>query len=77
MFHFPDSDTGYYDEDEHADDEEARLKAQLADEEDRFEYEAQEMHTTLWAGPIVPYADDSPIALQPRSVRSNQQKEVA
>jgi hypothetical protein len=73
MFH-RDSDTGYCEE---PDDEEARLDAQQAEVEERFEYEAQEMHATLWAGPLVPYVDDSTITLPTRRVHSNQQKEVA
>ena len=77
MFHFRDSDTGYYDAEEGADDEDARLKAQLSAEEDRFEYEAQEMQGTLWAGPIMPFPDDSPITLPPRRVYGTQHKEVA
>ena len=77
MNHFPDSDTGYCDTERGYLDEETRLEAQLADEEDRFEYEAQEMQATLWAGPIVPYADDSPITFAPRRVYRNQRKEVA
>jgi hypothetical protein len=77
--HFPDSDTGYYDAEPAYLDEDARFEAQLADEEDRFEYEAQAMQETLWAGPIAPYPDDSPVALPPRRVMrsSNQQKEIA
>lgn len=75
MFHFPDPDTGYYDDE--PDDEEARLDAKLAEAEDRFEAEAEGAHATLWDGPIVPSVDESPIESPPRRVRSNQQKEVA
>jgi hypothetical protein len=59
--YFPDSDTGYY-EDEYtffAHDRELELAAQ--NREDRLEAQAEEMHAELWAGPIVPYVDDSPI----------------
>jgi hypothetical protein len=66
MFHFPDQDTGYYDDEQ--DDEEARLDALQAETEDRFEAEAEEAHALMWAGPIVPLVDDTPIALPPRRV---------
>ena len=48
------------------------MEAREREREDRFEAQAEEMHETLWAGPIVPYVDDSPITLQPeRIMRSN------
>ena len=67
----------YQEETYESNDDEAREAAQLADEEARYESEAEEGQQALWDGPIIPSVDDSPIALQPRSVRSNQQKEVA
>lgn len=77
MFYFPDSDTGYREDERAYLDEDAHLEAQLTDEKDLFDYEAEEMQKTLWAGPLVPYADDTLIALPLRCVRSNQKKEVA
>jgi len=51
MFHFPDSDTGYYDTERAYREEDARVEAQqLSAEHDRFEYEAEEAQSTLWAG---------------------------
>jgi hypothetical protein len=73
LFH-RDSDTGYYDDE--PDDEEARLDAQQAQAEDRFEVEAEEAHARLWAGPIGPY-DDPPITFPPRREMLTRQKEVA
>ena len=75
MFHFPDPDTGYYDEE--PDVEEARLDAQQAQAEDRFEAEAEEAHARLWAGPIVPFVDDTTIALPPRRPIYSLRGEVA
>ena len=75
MFYFSDPETGYYDDE--PDDEAARLDAQQAEVEDRFEAKAEEVHATLWDGPIVPLVDDSPITLPPRRVHSTQHKEVA
>jgi hypothetical protein len=50
MFHFPDSDTGYYDTEEafFAHDRDLELAAQ--EREDRFEAQAEEMHERLWEG---------------------------
>jgi hypothetical protein len=51
MFHFPDSDTGYYDTERAYREEDARMEAQqLSAEQDRFEYEAEDSQSTLCAG---------------------------
>ena len=42
----------YQEETYESNDDEAREAAQLADAEDRFEAEAEEMHQTLWAAPV-------------------------
>ena len=67
----------YQEETYETNDDEAREAAILADDRARLAYDAALAQQTLWAGPIVPYADDSPITLPPGRVRSNQQKEVA
>jgi CRISPR/Cas system CMR subunit Cmr4 (Cas7 group RAMP superfamily) len=65
----------YQEETYESNDDEAREAAQLADEDARFEYEAEEMQAGLWAGPLVLLPDASPLALPARSI--TRIKEVA
>ena len=65
----------YQEETYESNDDETREAAQLADEEARFEYEAQEMQARLWAGPLVLPPDTSPLTIPARCV--TRMKEVA
>jgi hypothetical protein len=62
MFHFPDSDTGYYDDERSFFDHDRELELAELEREDRFEVEAEEMLANLWAGPTVPLVSETPIA---------------
>jgi len=61
MFHFPDSDTGYYDDERLYFDHDRELELAELEREQRFEVEAEEMLANLWAGPIVPLVDETPV----------------
>src|SRR5689334_5878714 len=61
MFHYPDPDTGYCEDEQSLVDEDREQELAELEREQQFEAEAEEIHTSLWAGPIVPYVDDSPI----------------
>ena len=58
----------YQEETYESNDDEAREAAQLADEDARFEYEAEEMRAELWAEPLVHLPDASPLALPARGM---------
>jgi len=60
MFHFPDSDTGYYDDERSFFDHDRELELAELEREDRFEVEAEEMLAKLWTGPL-PVVDEMPI----------------
>ena len=62
MFHFPDSDTGYYDDERSFFDHDRELELAELEREDRFEVEAEEMLANLWAGQTVPLVNETPIA---------------
>jgi hypothetical protein len=77
MFHFPDSDTGYYDPERAYRAEDARMEAQqLSAEQDWFEYEAEDSQSTLCTGesdldqatrraPITPLIQEMPLTAHP------------
>ena len=65
----------YQEETYESNDDEAREATQLADEEAHFEYAAEEMHSRLWAGPLVILPDASPLTIPARRVK--RMKEVA
>jgi hypothetical protein len=77
MFHFPDSDTGYYDTERAYRAEDARMEAQqLSAEQDWFECEAEDSPSTLCAGesdldqatrraPIPPLIQDMSLTAHP------------
>lgn len=65
----------YQQETYESNDDDAREAAQLADEEARYEGEAEEVQQTLWAGPLVSYVDDTPNTIPARRV--TRMKEVA
>jgi len=50
MFHFPDSDTGYYDDERSFFDHDRELELAAVEREQRLEAQAEEMHAMLWAG---------------------------
>jgi hypothetical protein len=49
MFHFPDSDTGYYDTETAFERHERELEVAALEREDRLEAQAEEMHSIMWA----------------------------
>ena len=51
--YFPDSNTGYYDDERSFYDHDRELELAAQNREDRFEAEAEEMLERLWDGPIV------------------------
>ena len=61
MFHYPDPDTGYCEDEQSFVDEDREQELAELEREQLLEVEAEEIRKTLWAGPIVPYLDDSPI----------------
>src|ERR1022692_4567674 len=52
MFHFPDSDTGYYEDEYSFFAHDRELELIELEREQRFEAQAEEMHERLWAGPV-------------------------
>ena len=60
MVYFPDSETGYYEDERSFFDHDRELELAEFKREQRFEREAEEMQSTLWARPLEPMEDEEP-----------------